>query len=99
MNETYIIPTVIDGHNTLPETNDTEPQSEDNPRHRRRCNADDIIVMQTAVCMLIAAALIITNIFRHDISYELFSRLLELSESPHELFRNPVELLLSLRDK
>lgn len=99
MNETYIIPTVTDGYNALPESSYTEPQSEESPRRRRNGSADDIIVMQTAVCMLIAAALIITNIFRHDISYELFSRLLELSESPHELFGNPVELLLSLRDK
>ena len=55
--------------------------------------------MQAAVYLLIAAALIITNIFCPDISGKLFSRLSELTESSRELFPNPLELLIRLFDK
>ncbi|MDO4864122.1 MAG: hypothetical protein Q4A05_08135 [Ruminococcus sp.] len=99
MNETYIIPTVVDDRPALPAEDDTEQLAEESSRRRREGSADDIIAMQAAVCMLIAAALMITNIFRPDISGELFARLRELAESSRELFTNPIELLLGLLDK
>ena len=99
MNETYIIPTVADDRPALPADDDTEQLTEESFRRKREGGADDIIAMQAAVCMLIAAALMITNIFRSDISGELFGRLHELTESSHELFTNPIELLLGLIDR
>ncbi|MBR6070778.1 MAG: hypothetical protein IKP78_09335 [Ruminococcus sp.] len=99
MNETYIIPTVADDCPLLPDEDDTEQLAEESSRRKREGGADDIIAMQAAVCMLIAAALMITNIFRSDISGELFCRLRELTESSHELFPNPIELLLGLLDR
>ena len=99
MDETYIIPAVIDDRPALPAEDDTEQLAEESSRRRREGHADDIIAMQAAVCMLIAAALLITNIFRSDISGELFSRLKELTESSHELITNPIELVMSLFDE
>ena len=94
MNETYIIPEVTDDLPVFPLR--TTPHSCGGREHRRReGGADDIIAVQAALCMLIAAGLIMTNIFRPDISGELFSRIKELTDSSHELFVNPIELLLS----
>ncbi|SEK58942.1 hypothetical protein SAMN02910353_00888 [Ruminococcus sp. YRD2003] len=98
MDETYIIPTVIDDHPALPAEDDTEMLAEESSRRRREGHADDIIAMQAAVCMLVAAALLITNIFRPDVSGELFARIRELSGSADELFRNPLELLTEMLD-
>ena len=99
MDETYIIPTVIDDRPALPAEDDTELLAEESSRRRREGHADDIIAMQAAVCMLIAAALLITNIFRPDISGELFARIRELSESADELFGNPLELMTELLNR
>ena len=99
MNETYIIPTVVDDRPALPDEDDAEKLAEESSRRKREGHADGIIAMQAAVCMLIAAVLMITNIFRPDISGELFCRLHELTESSRELFTNPIELLLALFGK
>lgn len=99
MNETYLIPTVIDEAAPLPAEDDTAQLAQEEKRRRKEGKADDIIAMQAAVCMLIAAGVIITNIFRPDISGELFDRLCELSESESELFPNPIGLIMQLFGK
>lgn len=95
MNETYIIPEVTDDLPVFPAEDDTAQLAAEREHRRREGGADDIIAVQAALCMLIAAGLIMTNIFRPDISGELFSRIKELTDSSHELFVNPIELLLS----
>ena len=99
MNETYIIPTVTEEAAVLPAEDDTEQLAQEEKRRRKEGKADDIIAMQAAVCMLIAAGLIITNIFRPDISGELFDRLRGLTGSENELFPNPIGLIMQLFGK
>lgn len=99
MNETYIIPTVDDNSSIFPAYDDTVQLSEEKERKKREGWGDDIIAMQAAVCCLIAASLIILNVFYSDVTGKLFNKLCELTKSSEELLINPIKLLISLFDK
>lgn len=94
MNDTYIIPEVYDDIEKMPDEDDTAALAEERSRQKKEGRADDIIAMQTAVCLLTAIVLAVLNIFRSDIAGELFEKLSGLSADTNELFRNPIYLIM-----
>lgn len=93
MNDTYIIPEVYDERSKLPPDDDTSALEEERSRRKKEGKADDIIAMQTALCLLIAIGLAALNIFRSDIAGDILSRLRGLSADTSELFQNPISML------
>lgn len=66
---------------------------------KRRNRADDIIATQTVVCILIAVLFICGNIFRPEITGEVFGKLRSLSSDSTNVIPNPIDTLLKYIDK
>ena len=94
MNDTYIIPEVYDCETELPSDDDTSQLRDEEMRRKKEGKADDIIAMQAVVCLLIAAGIVIANIYCPDKAEALYKQICRLSADTSELFPNPVRLIM-----
>lgn len=62
---------------------------------KRSQKIDDIFAMQTVVCVMAAAALLIANLIRPDIAVPVYERLQELVTESTEIMPNPIDFILS----
>ncbi len=62
--------------------------------NRSRRKADDVISMQTAVCIITVIVLFGLNYFYPEIC--IFKKLKELAFSCNEIFSNPIDLIAEL---
>ncbi len=60
----------------------------------KRKGLDDIVSMQTVVCILTALLIFSLNIAFPEIGEDIFSKLKNLSDSSDELFPNPIDCIL-----
>ncbi|MBE6862079.1 MAG: hypothetical protein E7497_04150 [Ruminococcus sp.] len=63
---------------------------------RKRQKTDDIFAMQTVICILIAAGLLILNIVQPELCGELYGRLCELTEDENEVMPNIIDVVIRL---
>ncbi|MBR1824696.1 MAG: hypothetical protein IJ779_10770 [Ruminococcus sp.] len=56
---------------------------------------DDIIATQAVICVLLAAALFVLNLFYPDIAKELFDRLKNCMDDTAFTLPNPLDILIS----
>lgn len=61
-----------------------------NTYSRSSGRSDDVAAMQTAVCVLLAAALFAAGFFFPEPVSQIICRIRELSSSSRELFPNPI---------
>lgn len=65
---------------------------------KRKNRADDIIAVQAVLCIVIAAAFFVGNMFYPDITGEVFGRIRSLS-AEDSIIPNPIDLLADFIDK
>ncbi len=93
MDETVIDEVQENEEEIISEEDNTELLEIDNTRRKKEGRADDAVTMQTALCMIIAAGLIILNIFRPDTADELFSRIKDFAFRENEIISNPIDIV------
>ena len=60
---------------------------------------DDVIAMQSVLCILLALLLIAANYFYPDTAEELYGKITALTSDPKNLIPNPIDLIISYLDK
>ena len=66
---------------------------------RRDSRPDDVIAMQSVLCILLALLLIAANYFYPDTAEELYGKITALTSDPKNLIPNPIDLIISYLDK
>ncbi len=57
---------------------------------------DDVFAMQTVMCILIAAGMLILNIVQPELCSELYGQLRELTEDESEIMPNIIDVVMNL---
>jgi len=68
-------------------------------RSRKASKPEDIIAMQSVVCILIAVFLIAANYIYPDTAEALYGKICRLSQDKTELIPNPIDLIIRYIDK
>lgn len=84
-----------------PESADGEEPCEDNTEmllkkyeHKRSQKTDDIFAVQTLLCVLLAGAFFVGNIFYPEVCSALLEQLKTLISDKKEIMPNPIDYLL-----
>ncbi|MCQ2459845.1 MAG: hypothetical protein MJ081_05665 [Ruminococcus sp.] len=64
--------------------------------NRRKSRLDDVIAMQTFLCLCIVVGFIILNYFCPDTAEMLLSEIKEKSSDSHALIPNPIDYFITL---
>ncbi len=75
---------------------DAELLLEEYEEEKKYGRADDSAAMQAVMCLLIAAGLLIYNIFYPDTAGSLLSKLRQLSAGDSSIIRNPIDIITEL---
>lgn len=78
----------------ISDEDNTERLQEEDIRRRREGRADDIVSMQTVLCLIIAAGLVVLNIAQPDIAEEIIGFLRKLSMVDKNIIPNPVDYII-----
>lgn len=78
----------------LPQEDSTEYLETERVRTEKEGQIEDIPAMQGILCLILAVAMIVLNVFYPDTAEGLFKMVRRFSASEKELFGNPINIIM-----